>query len=100
MPATTPATRWRVLGCLGSPKRNALRQAIGRAPIGPDVARMVVALHLEHYGEAVADRDHAGVLARSLDHPGGLGRQGLEMDFRGLVRAVLVPHRRKDAELG
>jgi len=32
MPATTPDTSWRVLGCDGSPKDSALRQAIGRAP--------------------------------------------------------------------
>jgi len=40
--------------------------------IGLDVARMVVALHLEHHRLAVADVDDAGVLARSLDHPGAL----------------------------
>ena len=72
----------------------------GRALIGLDVARVVVALHLEHAGEPVADVDDAGVLARPLDHPGRLGRQRLQMDFRGFVRAVLVPHRREDAELG
>src|SRR5262249_33486981 len=44
--------------------------------------------------------DHAGVLARTLDHPGRLGGQGAQMDLGGLVRAVLVPHRREDAELG
>src|SRR6185437_8369443 len=33
MPATTPATRWRVFGWLGSPNDSALRQAIGRAPM-------------------------------------------------------------------
>jgi hypothetical protein len=41
----------------------------GRALIGLDVARMVVALHLEHDRLAVADVDDAGVLARALDHP-------------------------------
>ena len=46
-----------------------------RALIGLDVARVVVALHLEHDREPVADVDHAGVLARPLDHPGRLGRQ-------------------------
>ena len=49
----------------------------GRALIGLDVARMVVALHLEHHRLAVADIDHAGVLARPLDHPWRLGRQPL-----------------------
>ena len=51
------------------------------ALIGLDVARMVVALHLEHDGEPVADVDDAGVLARSLDHPRRLGRQRAQMDF-------------------
>src|ERR1700735_1204479 len=72
----------------------------GRALIGLDVAWMVVALHLEHDGLAVADVDDAGILARPLDDPGRLGRQRAQMDFRGFVRAVLVPHRREDAELG
>ena len=72
----------------------------GRALIGLDVARMVVALHLEHHRLPVADIDHAGILARPLDHPRRLGRQPPQMDARGFVRAVLVPHRREDAELG
>ena len=72
----------------------------GRALIGLDIARVVVALHLEHHRLAVADVDHAGVLARSLDHPGRLGRQSPQMDARGFVRAVLVPHRRENPELG
>ena len=71
-----------------------------RALIGLDVARMVVALHLEHDREPVADVDDAGILARPLDHPRRLGRQRAQMDLRGFVRAVLVPHRREDAELG
>ena len=71
-----------------------------RALIGLDVARVVVALHLEHDREPVADRDHAGVLARPLDHVRRAGRQRAQMDLRGLVRAVLVPHRRENAELG
>ncbi len=71
-----------------------------RALVGLDEGGVVVALHLEDDGEAVADVDHAGILARALDDPGRLGRQRLQMDLRGLVRAVLVPHRRDDAELG
>ena len=74
--------------------------ACGRALIGLDVARVVVALHLEDHGLAVADIDHAGIFARPLDHPWRLGRQAPQMDARGLVRAVLIPHRGKDAELG
>ena len=72
----------------------------GRALIGLDVARVVVALHLEDHGLAVADIDDAGILARPLDHPWRLGRQPAQMHARGFVRAVLVPHRREDAELG
>ena len=71
-----------------------------RALIGLDVARVVVALHLEDHGLTVADIDHAGILAGALDHPGRLGRQPAQMDAGGFVRAVLVPHRREDAELG
>ena len=47
----------------------------GRALIRLDEARVVVALHLEDGGEPVADIDHAGILARPVDHPGRLGRQ-------------------------
>lgn len=72
----------------------------GRALIWLDVARMVMALHLEHDRLAVADVDDAGVLAQALDHPRRLGRQPLEVDARGFVRAVLVPHRRENPELG
>ena len=71
-----------------------------RALIGLDVARMVVAFHLEHDGKPVADIDHAGVLARSLDDPRRFRRQHAQMDFRGLVRAMLVPHRRENPQLG
>jgi hypothetical protein len=42
---------------------------------------MVVALHLEHDRKPVADRDHAGILARSLDHMRAAGRQRSEMDL-------------------
>ena len=73
--------------------------ARGRTLVLLDVARMVVALHLEHHGLAVADVDDAGILARALDHPGCLGGQAAQMDARGFVGAVLVPHRREDAEL-
>ena len=61
---------------------------------------MVVALHLEDAGDAVADVDDAGVLAGPLDDPGRLGRQAAQMQPRGFVGAMLVPHRREDAELG
>ncbi|OIQ72383.1 hypothetical protein GALL_459930 [mine drainage metagenome] len=72
--------------------------ARGRPLIGFDVARMVVALHLEHHGLAVADVDDARVLARPLDHPRRLRRQAAQMDARGLVGTMLVPHRRENPE--
>src|SRR5262249_57566359 len=64
-----------------------------------DIARMVVALHLENAGEPIADINDASVLAWSLDHPRTLGRQRAQMDLGGFVRAMLVPHRRENAEL-
>ena len=101
MPATTPDTRCRVLGCDGAPNDSALRQAIGPrahgehvaqdaadagggALVGLDVARVVVALHLEHAGEPVADVDDAGILARTLDHVRTLGRQRAQVHFEDL----------------
>jgi hypothetical protein len=51
------------------------------ALIGLDIARMVVALHLERHRKPVADVDDAGVLARPLDHPGRFRRQRTQMDF-------------------
>jgi hypothetical protein len=71
-----------------------------RTLVGLDEARMVVTLHLEDAGEPVADVDHAGVLARTLDHPRRARRQGAQVNARGFVGAVLVPHGRDDAELG
>src|SRR6185437_6282310 len=71
----------------------------GRALIRLDVTRMVVALHLENHRLAVTDVDDPGVFARSLDHPGRLGRQSAQMDARGFVRAMLVPHRGENPEL-
>ena len=70
-----------------------------RALVGLDERGVVVALHLEDGDQAVADVDHAGVLARAADHPGGLGRELAEVDLRGFVGAVLAPHHREDAEL-
>src|SRR5262245_45361610 len=71
-----------------------------RPLIGLDVARVIVALHLEHAGKPVADVDDAGIFAGPLDDPRALGRQCTQMNFRGFVRAVLVPHGRENAELG
>ena len=55
-----------------------------RALVGLDVAGVVVALHLEDGGLAVADVDDAGILARAADHPRRLGRQLLQVDARAL----------------
>ncbi len=59
-----------------------------------------MALHLEGDDHAIADIDDAGILPRTVDDAGPFGRQGLEMDLRRFVRAMLVPHRRNDAEFG
>ena len=73
----------------------------GRRPlVGLDVGGMVVALHLEDERLPVADVDDAGVLARAADHLRAGRRQRPEPFLRRLIRAMLVPHRREDAELG
>ena len=46
-----------------------------RALVGLDVGGVVVALHLEDAGLAVADIDHAGVLARAADDLRAGGRE-------------------------
>ena len=69
------------------------------ALIGLDERRVVVRLHLEDHGLAIADVDNSGVLARSLDHPGRLGRELGQMAARRLVGAMLRPHHGKNAEL-
>jgi hypothetical protein len=59
-----------------------------------------VALHLEDADVAVANVDHAGVFARPVDDMRALGRELAQMKARRLIGAMLVPHRRDDAELG
>ena len=71
-----------------------------RALVRLDERRMVVRFDLEDRGEAVADVDRAGVLARALQHARPCRRQLLQVDARALVAAVLRPHHREDAELG
>ena len=71
-----------------------------RALIGLDIGGVVVALHLEDDRLAVADIDDAGVLAGAADDAGAAGRQEPQPGPGGLVRAVLVPHGREDAEFG
>ena len=69
----------------------------GRALVGLDVRRRVVALDLEGHGPAVADVDHAGVLADAGEHlgvhllGGGL-TEVTQVNLGGLIRAVLRPH--------
>src|SRR5205814_6350663 len=72
----------------------------GRALIRLNERRVVVRLDLEDRGEAAADVDRAGVLARSLQHLRTFGWQRPEVHTRALVAAVLGPHHREDAELG
>ncbi|CAB4324661.1 unannotated protein [freshwater metagenome] len=51
-----------------------------------------MALDANRSGDAIANIDHAGVLARTDQNPGGFGGQTLEMHPGGLVGAVLGPH--------
>jgi len=60
---------------------------------------MVVRLDLERDREAVAQVDHAGVLARALKHPLTRRRQPLQEPRRVLVAAVLGPEEREDGQL-
>ena len=69
-----------------------------RALVGLDIGGVVVALHLEDRRLPVTDVDDARILSGAADHPGRLGRQLLEMEARALVRAMLAPHHRKDAQ--
>ena len=65
-----------------------------------DEGGVVVALHLEDHGLAVADIDDASILARPLDDALTSRREGAQPFLRALVGTVLVPHRREDAKLG
>ena len=57
-------------------------------------------LDLERHCPAVADGDHPGVLARTLqDIWGGRGKAAAQQRARVFVGAVLAPQRRDDAEL-
>ena len=77
----------------------------GRSLIRLDVARVVVRLHLEGDGPAVADVHDAGVLAHAHEQALAHRLRGLlaelaQVDLRGFVRAVLGPHHRVHGELG
>ena len=99
MPATTPADEVARLGVVGIAEAQRVEVGDGArahgedvahdaadagrgALVGLDVGGVVVALHLEDDGIAVADVDHAGVLAGALDHLRALGRQRLQPDAR------------------
>src|ERR1044072_66981 len=72
----------------------------GGALIRLDKRWMVVALHLESHGKTASDIDHAGVLARTLQHMASFGGQVFEIVARALVAAVLRPHDGEYTELG
>src|SRR5689334_16520680 len=59
---------------------------------------MVVRFDFERRAPAVAEIDDAGVLTRRNNHPFARGWQPLQMYSRRLVRAMLGPHDREDAE--
>src|ERR1700682_3674807 len=65
-----------------------------------DEGGVVVALHLEGAGEPIADVDYPSVFARPLDDPWRLGWEFAQMNPRRFIGAMLVPHRRENAELG
>ena len=64
-----------------------------------DRRRMVVRLDLERDGLALAEVDHAGVLAGPLQHALACRGQPLQQRRRVLVAAVLGPEQREDREL-
>jgi hypothetical protein len=60
---------------------------------------MIVRLDLERDRLALAEVDHAGVLARPLEHALTRRRQTLQERRRVLVAAMLGPQQREDREL-
>ena len=64
-----------------------------------DGRRVVVRLDLEGDGDAVAEVDHARVLARPLQHPLAARREPPKQRRRVLVAAVLGPEQREHREL-
>ena len=104
MPATTPADEMARLGMAriaeaqrvqvgdrarahGEHVAHDAADAGGRALVGLDEGRVVVALHLEDDGIAVADVDHAGVLAGPLDHLRAFGGERLEPHAATICRS-------------
>src|SRR6185503_11059762 len=71
-----------------------------RALVRLDRRGVVVRLDLEGDSPAVGESEHARVLARSLNHLGSRGWEGLQDRPGVLVRAVLAPQGGEDAQLG
>ena len=70
----------------------------GRALIGLDERRMIVAFHLKSHGQSVANIDHSSVLARPLQNMRAFRRQAFQIVSRALVATVLRPHDGEHAE--
>src|SRR5690606_28793191 len=71
-----------------------------RALIGLDIRRVVVALHLEDNPLALTDIDHPGIFAWALNNLWSVSWKRAQPLFRAIIRAMLVPHGREDAEFG
>ena len=71
-----------------------------RALIGLDERWMIMAFHLEDAGLSIANIDDAGIFTRTLNDPWRFRRQFAQMQARGFIRAMLVPHSRENTELG
>ena len=66
--------------------------------IGFNVAGVVVRFHFENNGLTVANINNTCVLTGAADHLGAGGGQRAKPFFGGLIRAVLVPHSRKNTQ--
>src|SRR4051794_27480806 len=61
---------------------------------------MIVRFNLEGDGDAITDRDDAGILTRALQYVWRPSGQRPEQRTRVLVRAVFIPQRTHYSELG
>src|SRR5579864_1400435 len=69
----------------------------GRSLEGLNERGVIVRFDFKGAGPPIPDVDNAGVLTRSLYHPRAARWQTLEMNARGLVRAMLAPHHAENA---